>query len=99
MTWRKRHAVLKVSRNGFPIEEVWLKDSVQTGIIYETITFPLWEAAIAAGATLGELCQLDSYPKLFQAKLIAWHQKHRIVAMHEHDAAERAAEKKNKANK
>ena len=92
--WRTRPASSKVSRNGFPIEDVWLKDAVNTGIQYETITFPLWEAAIAAGATLEELSHLDNYPKTFQARLIAWHQKHKIVSLHEHDAAARAAEKK-----
>jgi len=56
----------------------------------------LWEAAIAAGATLEELAHLDDYPKPFQARLIAWHQKHRIVSLHEQDAAMRAAEKKGK---
>ena len=97
--WRKRPAASKVSRNGFPIEEVWLKDSVNTGIVYETLTFPLWEAAVAANATLDELERLDDYPKTFLAKLIAWHQKHRIVQMHEQDAAARAAEKRNKPKK
>ena len=48
--WRTRHVAFKVSRNGFPIEQVWLKDAVNTGIQYETLTFPLWEAAIAAEA-------------------------------------------------
>ena len=94
--WRKRHSLLKVSRFGFPIEEVWLKDSVNTGITFETITFPLWEAAIAAGATLDELNNLDSYPKRFQAKLIAWHQKHQIVKMHQEDAKVKALEAKRK---
>lgn len=73
-----------------------MKDSVSTGITYETLSFPLWEAAIAAGATLDELQRLDDYPKVFLAKLIAWHQKHRIVRMHEQDAATRAAEKRSK---
>jgi len=73
---------------------VWLKDAVSTGIQYESLTYPLWEAAIAAGATLDELAKLDKYPSRFLAKLIAWHQKHRIVALHEQDAAHRAAERK-----
>lgn len=83
-----------MSRNGFPIEDVWLKDSVNTGIQYETLTFPLWEAAIAAGATLDELARLDQYPPRFLAKVIAWHQKHRIVKLHEQDAVQRAAERR-----
>jgi len=60
------------------------------------MTFPLWEAAIAAGATLDELNRLDDYPARFQAKLIAWHQKHRIVLLHEQDAVSEAARKRAK---
>jgi hypothetical protein len=60
------------------------------------MTFPLWEAAIAAGATLDELQRLDDYPKPFLAKLIAWHQKHNIVRTHEQDAVARATEKRSK---
>lgn len=92
--WRTRRVAFKVSRNGFPIEQVWLKDAVNTGIQYETLTFPLWEAAIAAGATLDELAHLDDYPPRFLAKLIAWYQKHNIVKLHEQDAMQRAMERK-----
>ena len=94
--WRKRQKHLKVSRFGFPIEEVWVKDAINTGISFESITFPLWEAAIAAGATLDELSRLDDYSKRFQAKLIAWHQKHKIVQLHEQDARSKAMNKKGK---
>ena len=85
-----------VSRNGFAIEEVWLKDGVKTGITYENMTFPLWEAAIAAGATLDELQRIDSYPREFRAKVVAWHQKHKLVRSHEQDALNRAARRKSK---
>jgi hypothetical protein len=58
----------------------------------------LWEAAIAAGSTLDELEKLSrgGYPRQFEAKLIAWHQQHKIVSMHEQDAVARAVERKNK---
>jgi len=61
----------------------------------------LWEAAIAAGATLDELEKIDSgeYTIKFQARLIAWHQKHKIVQMHEQDAVARAAERKYRAKR
>ncbi len=84
----------KVSRYGLPIEQVAVSKSVSTGITYDSIAFPLWEAAIAAGATLDELARLDSFPVKFQARLIAWHQKHELVAMHRQDAATKASEKR-----
>jgi len=61
----------------------------------------LWEAAIAAGAGLDELEKLDrgGYPVVFQARLIAWHQKHKIVRMHEQDAVAQAAKRQCKRKK
>jgi hypothetical protein len=59
----------------------------------------LWEAAIAAGATLDELEKLDrgDYTVGFQARLLAWHSVHNQVEMHKQDAAARASERKQKA--
>ena len=39
---------------------------------------------------------LDNYPVTFQAKLIAWHQKHILVQLHTQDAVNRASERKSK---
>jgi hypothetical protein len=63
------------------------------------LTFPLWEAAIAAGATLDDLEKLDrgGYQVDFQARLLAWHSIHNQVEMHRQDAVARAMERKQKA--
>jgi len=84
----------RVSRFGIPIEQVHIRDSVNTNIVYESVTFQLWEAAISAGATLDELTKLDTYPKAFQAKLIAWFEKHNLVKTHRQAAAAEAAKKR-----
>ena len=77
---------------------MWLRDSVNTGITYGSITYPLWEAAIAAGACLDELEKLDrgDYPVKFQARLLAWHQKHMIVSANVQDAVSKASKKRSK---
>jgi len=59
----------------------------------------LWEAAVAAGATLDELARLDQYPVQFQALLVAWHQKHMLVELHTADAVNRAADRRAKRKK
>jgi hypothetical protein len=63
------------------------------------MNFPLWEAFVAAGAGPEELLKLEqgAYPVPFQAKIIAWHNIHRVVKMNEQDAVERASTRKNKA--
>lgn len=62
------------------------------------MSFPLWEAATAAGASLDELEKLEDggYPVWFQAKLIAWHQLHRIVEQNKQDAVSRVMERRAK---
>ena len=78
-----------------------LSKSVDTGISYESLTFPVWEAAVAAGATLDELKKLDDgkYPIAFQARLIAWYEKHRLVVMHTQEAVSKAMEREQKKRK
>lgn len=85
-------------RDGFPIETVSLRHSVRTGVEFGNISYPLWDAAIAAGATLEELQRLDDgvYSSRFQAKLVAWHKLHQLIELHSHDAAMRKAEKEAK---
>jgi hypothetical protein len=52
------------------------------------MSFPVWDAAIAANATLDELEKLDAgqYPKIFVAKLVAWHMLKRQIDLHSQDA-------------
>lgn len=84
-----------MSRHGNPIQDVHLRKSVRTGIEYGSVSYPLWDAAIAAGASLDELERLDEgeYSIKMQAKLIAWHQLHQLVEAHKEEARIRAAER------
>ena len=61
----------------------------------------MWEAAVAAGATLDELCRLDDggYPKRFLVKLLAWKQMRDLVRIHSEDAVARVAKRKAKRGK
>jgi hypothetical protein len=65
---------------------VRVRSAVDPHISY-SVHFSLWEAAIAAGATLDELARLEDYPKKFRAKLIAWHGFHKLTELHSQDAA------------
>lgn len=60
-----------------------------------SISFAAWEAAVAAGATLEDLRRLDrgGYPPAFVAKLIAWHDTHRLIDAHIEDAKSMAMRK------
>jgi hypothetical protein len=65
---------------------VRVKNAVDPQISY-SVHFSVWDAAIAAGATLDELSRLEEYPKKFLAKLVAWHGYHSLVNLHGQDAA------------
>ena len=60
-----------------------------------------WEAAVAANATLDELMKLDNneYPRMFVARLVAWHELHNLIAMHSQDAENAALERMRKQGK
>lgn len=62
------------------------------------MSFPLWEAATAAGASLDELEKLEGggYPVRFQAKLVAWHWLHQLVEQNKQDAVNRVMERRAK---
>jgi len=62
---------------------------VSTGI-QAGLRYHLWEAAIAAGATLEELQQLDQgtiFAHPFKVALLAWHGLHQEVEKHGTDAS------------
>lgn len=61
------------------------KNAVDPHISY-SVHFSIWEAAIAAGASLDELMRLEEYPKWFLAKLVAWYETHKMVELHSQDA-------------
>lgn len=79
-------APFDVRRNGDPIEDVSAKSAVDAHISYST-NYSEFDAAIAAGATLDELMRLEKFPKLFRAKLVAWHGYHKLIELHAQDAA------------
>lgn len=87
-----------MTRKGFPIESLAVKNPVRTGIVFGNLSFPLWEAAVAAGATLEELRRLHRglYRKDFVVSLLAWHEMHQTVALHIEDARAAAAERLSK---
>ena len=75
-----------------------MRNSVRTGIEFDNWSYPLWDAAVAAGATLDELEKLDEggYPRELQIKLLAWREMSRLVALHTEDARARALERMEK---
>jgi hypothetical protein len=84
-----------VTRNGQPIIDYHLTGGISAGINYN-ISYSVWDAAIAAGATLDELKSIDEgkYPSWFLGKVIAWHMVHRLIDNHQEDAV--ATSMKNK---
>jgi len=88
----------EVRRWGLPIDTVTVKDSVQTGISFGNLSFPLIDAAIAAGATLDELEKLErgGYPKRLLVLLLAWHEVRKAIELHVEDAKARAIERRMK---
>lgn len=61
----------------------------------------IWDAAIAAGATVDDLEKLDrgDYPKEFIAKLIAWRRASVAIDNHTQVAISDAAERKSKSRR
>lgn len=63
-----------------------VRNAVNPHISYSP-EYSVFDAAIAAGATLDELSKLEKYPKTFRAKLVAWFNYHNAIEMHSQDAA------------
>lgn len=68
---------------------------VKTNITYN-MSYALWDAAIAAGATMDELYRMEMglYPPSLLAKIIAW--RRGTIAIENHTEAEKAKAIKNK---
>jgi hypothetical protein len=77
-----------VRRNGEPIKKLSIKGAINSGITYSQ-SYQVFDAAIAAGATLNELKDLvgGKYPNWFQAVLISWHDNHGAITMHQEEAS------------
>ena len=79
--------------------EFGLRHTIQTGIGFGDLSFPTWDAAINAGATLDELEKMDNggYKPMFVAKLVAWDTIKRHIQLHSQDA--QITEQKRRARK
>jgi hypothetical protein len=62
------------------------------------MSYAVWDAAIAAGATLDELKLIDEgkYPSWFLGKMIAWHISHKHIVSHGEDAVASSVKSKGK---
>jgi len=83
-----------VTRHGQPINDVYIK-GINSGINYN-MSYAVWDAAIAAGASLKELQAIDEgeYPSWFLGKIIAWHIASRQISNHQDDAVAKSMKKK-----
>ena len=82
-----------------PILAYGIKHKVSTGIAYGSDLFPLWEAAIECGATLGELEQIDQggrFTGKFLSKVVAFHQIRKAIELNVGDAQTTHAEREMK---
>jgi len=84
-----------VTRYGEPIGELELSGGVDAGIKYN-MSYAVWDAAIAAGASLDELRSIDEgkYPSWFLGKMIAWNIAHKQISSHSEDAVSSSAKGK-----
>ena len=62
------------------------------------MTYKVWEAAIAAGATLNELQKLEDgeYTRSFLVKLVAWYNCRNMVELHTEDAKSKEMNRRSK---
>jgi len=98
-TSSRRPSPFAVSRYGVPLDELAVRHQVNTGIRFGSELFPLWNAAIAAGATLSELEAIDQggrFSGKFLAKVMAWKRIRDAIELHSSDAQATAAERKMK---
>lgn len=82
----------RVTRNGEPISNVGVKDSIDPNISYSR-SFGEWEAATSVGLDLWKW-ENDVYPRKFKARVIAFHRLHGLVELHTQDAVAQKSRKK-----
>lgn len=60
------------------------------------MSYKIWEAAVAAGATLDQLEKLEDggYKHAFLAKLVAWYNMKNLIDVHTNEAQNQAAKSK-----
>ncbi len=76
-----------MTRKGIPIKGASLspKSVVRAGIEYG-MKFAEYEACVAAGLDLQKWTD-RAYQKWFMTDVVAWHELHNLVSVHQHDAA------------
>lgn len=86
-----------MTRHGLEITEVRLKQTLNVNI-ERSNELMLWEAAIAAGATLDELEKIDNreYSKRFLSRLMVWYERHMLHKAHVSEAESEYIKKKSK---
>jgi hypothetical protein len=84
-----------VTRNGTDIEQVGVRDTVNTNIAYSAI-YREWESIVYLGGTLTELLRWDTgeYPMWFKEKVIAFSELRKQVNLHSEDARARKMKRK-----
>jgi hypothetical protein len=62
------------------------------------MSYRIWEAAIAAGATLDELAKLEEgkYKRAFLTKLVAWYNMNTLIEVHTDEAKSSAMKRRAK---
>jgi hypothetical protein len=80
-----------MTRHNRPIEDHPLGEGINTGIAKSQHLME-WDAAIAAGATLGELYmwEMAGYPSWFKAMVYVWYERHILGEAHVEDAKAKA---------
>ena len=91
---KPRRIRFQVNRNGTPIRDAGLKDSINTGISY-AMMFGEWEACVENGLDLWKWYS-DEYPREFKIRVIAFNNMRKAVHSHSEDAVASYSEKKRK---
>ena len=79
-----------------PIETHGVRHKIATGISFGNELFPLWDAVVAAGATLEELYQVykgGRFSGKFLAHVLAWKRLKDEIELHANDAQATESEK------
>lgn len=91
---RGRANHFKVTRNGFPIDEVKISGGINAGIDY-SFMYLEYDACIAGNCDPWKWWN-NEYSKDFKAHIVAWHIDHRLINVHTEDAINRKMKQKSK---
>ena len=74
----------RVTRAGFPIDSVAVKDPVDTGISY-SMRFAEIDACVAAGLDWW-MWEMNFYPNQIKAEVVMWNKLSKLIYLHTEDA-------------